>query len=173
MSFSDFLHRLHRRLPAHEVLFAQKWARPFAPYFDKPHYWHLGRRNVALAVAVGLFCGLMPGPTQMLSAAAAAYFVRAHLAVAVVTTFYTNPLTYLPLYFLAYELGLRVLGLPHRPLSLPEGSWPQEIGVWFAAYGKPLLAGVPLLGLIFALCGYAAVRILWRCHTVRRWRSRR
>lgn len=47
-------------LPQREQIFANRWSRPFAPLFDKPYFWTLNRRQAALSVAVGLFCGLMP-----------------------------------------------------------------------------------------------------------------
>ncbi len=34
-----------------------------------PALWHLNRRSAAGGVAVGLFCGLIPGPLQMLGSA--------------------------------------------------------------------------------------------------------
>ncbi|MDO5686312.1 MAG: DUF2062 domain-containing protein [Neisseria sp.] len=173
MSFPEKLHRLRHRLPTRERIFASRWARPFAPFFDKPYFWSLNRRKVALAVAIGLFCGLMPGPTQMMSALLVAYLLRAQLPVAVFTTLYTNPFTYLPLYYLAYELGRNVLGLPPPDLNMPEWhAWQEQSALWWSTYGKPLLLGVPLLGSLFALTGYVTVRTVWRCLTVRRWRQR-
>lgn len=174
MSWSERLHHLRTRLPDREQIFAARWAKPFAPLFDKPYFWHLSRRKVALSVAIGLFCGLMPGPTQMISAFIVAYILRAQLPVAMFTTLYTNPFTYLPLYYTAYELGRWVLGLPPQPLVLPQWhQWQQEMALWLSAYGKPLLVGVPLLGSVFALVGYAVVHLVWRCRIVRRWQGRR
>ena len=63
-----------------------------------PALWHLNRRSAAGGVAVGLFCGLIPGPLQMLGAAIVCVFLRVNLPLALVTTLYTNPLTIVPLY---------------------------------------------------------------------------
>ena len=43
--------------------------RRFAPRLADPDLWHLNRKSTARAVAIGLFCGLIPGPLQMISAA--------------------------------------------------------------------------------------------------------
>lgn len=43
---------------------------------DRPYYWQLNRERAASAVAVGMFCGLMPGPTQILTALIVAYVVH-------------------------------------------------------------------------------------------------
>jgi hypothetical protein len=76
-----------------------------------PNLWHLHRRSVAGGVAVGLFCGLIPGPFQMITAMLFAVSLRVNLPLAVVVTTYSNPFTIVPLYFLAYELGRWVLGV--------------------------------------------------------------
>ncbi len=167
---------LRSKLPHREQIFASRWLKPLAPVFDKSWFWDLNRRSAALSVAVGLFCGLMPGPTQMLTALLAAYLLRTNLPVAVFTTLYTNPLTYMPLYYLAYRLGCLVLGVEadaawQLPDTASQQFW-QDVAVWLGDAGKPLLAGVPLLGLMFALTGYAAVRIGWRWYSVRRWQQR-
>ena len=75
-----------------------------------PALWHLNRRSAARGVAVGMFCGLIPGPLQMLGAALVCLVVRVNLPVAILTTLYTNPFTIVPLYLLAYKLGSFALG---------------------------------------------------------------
>jgi len=101
---------LRGRLPDRAKIFASRWTKPFAPLFDKPYFWTLNRRQAAVSVAVGMFCGLMPGPTQMLSALIVAYFLRTNLPVAVFSTLYTNPFTYMPLYYTGYKIGCLLLG---------------------------------------------------------------
>lgn len=174
--FSALIQRWRARLPTREGIFASRWLKPLAPWFDQPCFWHLNRRQTASAVAVGLFCGLMPGPTQVLAALIVGYVVRTNLPVAVFTTFYTNPLTYLPLYYLAYTLGHWTLygTPPQADLVLPEWNsehyW-RQWGAWFGQFGKPLLVGVPLLGTALAAVGYVSVSQLYRWHTLRRRRS--
>ncbi len=75
-----------------------------------PALWHLNRRSAAGGVAVGLFCGLIPGPLQMLGAGIVCVVLRVNLPVSLVTTLYTNPLTIVPLYLLGYEIGSFVMG---------------------------------------------------------------
>jgi uncharacterized protein (DUF2062 family) len=54
-----------RYLPDPATLAANRWLAWMGPRLHDPQLWTLHRRNVARAVAVGLFAGLMPGPTQM------------------------------------------------------------------------------------------------------------
>ena len=93
-----------------------------------PALWHLNRRSAAGGVAVGMFCGLIPGPLQMLSAAIVCVFLRVNLPLALVTTLYTNPVTIVPLYLLAYEIGGFALGARgfSTPPALPEWEWTQH-----------------------------------------------
>ncbi|MCF7522153.1 DUF2062 domain-containing protein [Neisseria sp. ZJ106] len=167
---------LRQHLPSREQIFASRWSKPFAPLFDKPYFWQLNRRQAALAVAVGMFCGLMPGPTQMLSALMVAYILRTNLPVAVFTTLYTNPLTYMPLYYAAYRIGASILGGGEAEWAFPDwhgSSFLAELWQWLLGAGKPLLIGVPVLGLSLALTAYFSVLLVWRCHTCRRWQKRK
>jgi uncharacterized protein (DUF2062 family) len=50
-----------------------------------------------------MFCGLIPGPLQMLGAAICAVVFRVNLPLAMLTTVYTNPFTIVPLYVVAYR----------------------------------------------------------------------
>ena len=72
------------------------------------------------------------------------------LPVALITTFYSNPLTIVPLYALAYQLGTWVSGahdgVAQSPFDFPEmhwHNWMSESGNWLAALGKPLLVRSP------------------------------
>ncbi|MCQ9325697.1 DUF2062 domain-containing protein [Neisseria dentiae] len=165
------------KLPKREQIFASRWSKPFAPLFDKPYFWTLNRRQAAVSVAVGMFCGLMPGPTQMMAALIVAYFLRTNLPVAVFTTLYTNPVTYMPLYYTAYKIGSRLLGVEAAAtLEFPawgSGHFLSESWAWLVGAGKPLLVGVPVLGSVLAVAGYVAVLAFWRLRTAHLWQKRK
>ena len=166
-------------LPSHETFKQSRWARWFGGWLHHPNLWHLNRHSVSGGVAVGLFTGLIPGPLQIIGAALLAVLFRVNLPVAAVITLYTNPLTIVPLYALAYELGVFVTGNNNGQssvnLSLPEMTWvnwPTVMLDWIVSLGKPLAAGLPLLALSFAIVGYFSVRMLWRAIVVWEWRKR-
>jgi uncharacterized protein (DUF2062 family) len=146
-----------------------------------PALWHVHRRSAAGGVAVGMFCGLIPGPLQMLGAGVVCLFLRVNLPIALITTFYTNPLTIVPLYLLAYELGAFVLGSAanHHALPPPDWDWAellrsaQTLGHWMLSLGPPLALGVFLLACILAALGYVLVRTIWSIYLRRAWRARR
>lgn len=170
---------IRKILPHHEAIHGNKWLAPFATTLLHPRLWHLNRHSVAGAVAVGLFCGLIPGPFQMLGAALCALAFRVNLPLALFTTLYTNPLTIVPLYIVAYELGKWVLpgegGNFVAPPEYPaEGMvvWMHELVAWMAHLGRPLAAGLLLLATLLAFVGYAAMRFAYRIYLVRTWRHR-
>ncbi|MGR2661688.1 DUF2062 domain-containing protein [Chromobacterium haemolyticum] len=160
--------------------FQKPGLRRLAPYLDRPAYWSLNRRKVAMGVGVGLFAGLMPGPTQKVTAVALALLMRVNLPVAVLFTLYTNPLTVLPLYFLAYAYGKLLLGNQAAGTMTPPPNWDRmslpdwwhACLNWLAELGWPLLVGLPALGLTFAVIGYALTRLLWRWAVISAWKSR-
>lgn len=165
------------RLPDHDSIRRHPWLRPVQHWLRHPNLWHLHRRSVAGGVAVGLFCGLIPGPLQMISAALLAILLRVNLPVAVFTTLYTNPFTILPLYLVAYEIGVLVIGGPNRAAlpAFPELHWNDalsQVWTWLTALGKPLLVGLPLLAVGLSVVGYAAVRLAWRLFVLWKWHRR-
>lgn len=166
-------------LPGHDTVKQSRWIKPFGEWLHHPNLWHLHRRSVAGGVAVGMFCGLIPGPFQMIGAALAAVLFRVNLPVAIFTTLYTNPLTLAPLYMLAYKLGALVTGqhngLSDTSLAFPEMGWDNWFTVlleWAVSLGKPLAFGLLLLAAILAIAGYFAVRVLWYAAVVWEWRRR-
>ena len=166
-------------LPNHETVKNQRWLKPFGHWLQHPNLWHLHRRSVAGGVAVGLFCGLLPAPLQVISAALFAVLLRVNLPVAAFTTLYTNPLTIVPLYLLAYEIGAWGSGI-HNGVAVNLPAFPQlhwdnflrELWDWMVMLGKPFLIGLPILAVSLSMVGYFAVRMAWRVGVVLRWRAR-
>ena len=149
-----------------------------------PALWHLNRRSAAGGVAVGLFCGLIPGPLQVLGAAIVCLVARVNLPVAIVTTFYTNPFTIVPLYLLAYKIGSFTMGAGAGKPEAPPPQWDwtglgasfNAMGEWMLGLGAPLAVGVLMLAGILSTLGYFVVRVGWTLHlrhALHRRRARR
>jgi uncharacterized protein (DUF2062 family) len=166
---------LRKYLPEPEEVLAKKWAAPFRPWLGHPNLWHLNRRSVPGAVAIGLFCGLIPGPVQMLSALLVAIPCRSNVPLAMVVTWYTNPFTIVPLYLAAYEVGRLVLGADRAgPVTtIPDWHWSiAALWEWLVSLGKPLAVGLVALALILAIVGYWTTRVAWRLYVVTAWSRR-
>jgi uncharacterized protein len=167
-------------LPSPASISENRFMRVFAPWLRHHNLWHLHRRSVAGGVAIGLVTGLIPGPVQMLASAIFAILFRVNLPVAVLTTFYTNPFTFIPLYVLAYHIGALATGEKTGELNAPEFHWDwshftqllPELIRWMSSLGHTLLIGLIIQCIVFALVGYFAVRGLWRLWVVRQWRGR-
>ena len=166
-------------LPDPEVLRRSRMVRGFGGLLHHPNFWHLNRRSVPGAVAIGLFAGLVPGPLQMLTALLIAIPCRKNIPVALIVTLYTNPFTIVPLYVLAYAYGRLLLPGQHGPFIQPfEMNW-SDLGAswhglldWMMALGKPLGVGLVALGLTLAALGYVVTYFGWRAYVVAAWRAR-
>jgi uncharacterized protein len=175
--------RLRRYLPSHEAIRANRWLAPFQSTLLHPRLWHLNRHSAAGAVATGLFCGLIPGPFQMLGTAICAVMFKVNLPLALLVTLYTNPLTIVPLYMIAFELGKFSLGLfgaesSYRFVTPPDYGnaglieWIRGLIEWMVQLGRPLAIGLVLLASLLAFVGYFATRLAWRLYLVKAWRQR-
>jgi len=168
-------------LPTHASIHEHRWFGRFGRFLGHPNLWHLNRHSVAGGFALGLFAGLVPGPLQMLTALLLAIPLHVNLPVALLTTLYTNPLTIVPLYILAYEYGALLLGHrgggPHLPVFEMDWLHPAaSMGAlldWCVSLGKPLAVGLVALALTLAAIGYFAVKLAWRLHVTLAWRARR
>lgn len=154
-------------LPDPDALRSSRLVAWFGPWLRHPNLWHLNRRSVPGAVAIGLFAGLVPGPLQMLTALLLAVPLRKNLPVALLFTLYTNPLTIVPLYVLAYGYGRLLLPGAEGPMPQIEMQWESLL-----ALGKPLVVGLVALACTLAVLGYAAAELAWRAWIVIAWRAR-
>lgn len=136
-----------------------------------PNLWHLNRRSVSLAFACGLWAMYTPPlPWQMVIAAVLAIYFNANLPISVALVWITNPLTWVPLYYLAYKVGALVLG--QDSFDFTEFSEQFSIEkVW--ELGAPLLLGCFILMNAGAALGYAGIRLLWRRSVLHQWALRK
>lgn len=169
-----------RFLPSAEQVRSQRVVAAFGSWLNHPNLWHLNRRSVAGAAAIGLFAGLLPGPIQMLGALLLVVPLRRNLPVALLVTLYTNPITIVPLYLLAYQFGRLLIGEHDASVEIVpfEMDWnlldsAQALMRWMLSLGKPLAVGLPALATTLAVLGYLAVDLGWRCYVMLAWRARK
>ncbi len=172
-----------RYLPSHDTVRENRHIARLGPWLQHHNLWHLHRRSVAGGVAAGLFAGLIPGsnPVQFTAGALLAIAGKVNLPVAMLVTLYSNPLTIVPLYFLAFKLGQLALlegdgALPPMAPGLEDKGFAEWIPAaleWLGSVGKPLAVGLPLLALALAVAGYFAVDWMWRLSVRCAWASRK
>lgn len=171
---------IKKYLPSHESVRGNRHIAILGSALHHPNLWHLNRRSVAGGVAIGMLCGMIPGPIQMFSAAILAVVLRVNLPVAMAATWYTNPFTIVPLYYFAYKIGTLITGdapatsaPPPIHLSLDNvGDWISVLREWISAMGKPFVVGLCTLGAALSVTSYFAVRGAWRLYIVTAWRRR-
>ena len=172
-------HYLKKYLPDHETIRRNPWLRPFASSLLHPRLWHLNRHSAAGAVAAGMFCGLIPGPLQMFGAAACAVLFKVNLPLALLTTLYTNPVTLVPLYLLAYQIGRLLIGESNGFVAPPEFTitsfvgWTEAMQGWMLSVAKPLGIGLVVLAAGLSVIGYFATKAAWRYYLIAAWRRRK
>ncbi len=170
-----------RYMPSADTVRRVKVMGIFGESIFHPALWDLNRRSAAGGIATGLFCGLIPGPLQMLGAGIAAILFRVNLPVALLATLYTNPITIVPIYLVAYRLGAFVLGAAGGtpPDPPPDWVWSQPrasmeaMGEWMLGLGAPLALGVFLLACVLAVIGYVITRLGWSTYLRWAWHRRR
>jgi len=137
----------------------------------RPNLWHLNRRSVSRAFAIGFWAMYTPPlPWQQVIAAVLAIYFEANLPLAVALVWITNPLTWAPLYYAAYWVGTLVMGQPSFGFSEFSAFFTIE-KVW--DLGAPFLVGCFTLMNIGGLLGYFGTRFLWRRSALHRWELRK
>jgi uncharacterized protein (DUF2062 family) len=174
---------LRRHLPDRASIRSNKWFAWMGDWLHHPGLWALNRDALAGGVAIGLFAGLIPGPLQMLTAILLCVPLKRNIPVALVTTFYTNPLTIAPLYLIAYKYGSLLMGASghHRHVEPFVWNWSdwfascEALIHWMLSLGPPLAVGLVALALTLAFVGYFLVQVGWRLYIVFLWwrRARR
>lgn len=169
------LHHSKKWLPTREELLAKTWLRPLWPYLKDDRLWHLNKHSVANAVAIGLFFGLLLPVAQVLVAILVAVAMRSHVAICVACTLITNPFTFPPIYWLAYQIGSGLLGqgldtaaaeavtLQRQALADQHG-WLEGLLMTLQSTGAPLAVGLATMAVVSAVLGYALVHFLWKPH---------
>jgi uncharacterized protein (DUF2062 family) len=134
--------------------------------------WRFSRAPVANGLAGGLFFSMLPLPAQGLFAAAMGIARGWNLPAAIVATWLSNPLTYVPMFLgaKASVVGIyQIFGAepsikemtPSQMSSLMKDLEWVELGKLASNAGAELLLGYLLLGVACALVGYTVVHSLW------------
>jgi len=160
-----------RYMPSHDKVLNNKYMKVFGTLLHDPNLFHINRRSVAGAFAVGLFFTWVPVPFQMVLSAAVAIPARVNLIISVALVWISNPVTMPPLFYFAYRLGGWLLGrgTNHFEFELSFAWLANELGlIW-----QPFLLGCLVMAISSSVLGYLAIRLFWRWNAVRRWEARK
>lgn len=179
-----------RRLPGRREIVEHRWLGRLGPRLLHPRLWHVNRRGIALGLAIGVFFGLLIPVAQIPLSIVVAVLLRANVPTAITSTLVTNPVTFAPIYWAAYQVGALVLGhgvtaevpqvIADRGVDVIEPVARTGIAGWVAlwfdkvlAAGRPLVVGLVIFAVTGSALGYLVVSWAWRIRTLVERRRRR
>ena len=169
----DLRRYLQSRLPQASDLSRKRWISWFGHRLHDPNLWHFGRRSVARAGGIGLLIAFFPIPIHMVIIVPLAILRGINLPVLIGAVWITNPITWVPIFYFAYRLGLLFTGgavqtAASLNLSSDWASLSHALGeIWL-----PLCVGSAICGVVSGAVGYVMIDGLWRLAVRRRWRLR-
>lgn len=158
-------------MPSPHAIKNSKTLRVFGTLLHEPNLWHLNRRSVAAAFAVGLFFAWWPVPMQMALAAGGAIVFRANLPISTGLVWVSNPITMPPMFYFAYLVGTWIVGVPESAFEFEASTrWllHEMRLIW-----KPFLTGCFTLAVVSAVLGYISIELSWRYSIMKRQDKRR
>jgi uncharacterized protein (DUF2062 family) len=168
----EFIQKLIQKfIPDPEFFKQHKSLQFLGDKLHEPNLWHLNRRSVSMAFAVGLFAAWIPTPGQMAIAAAGAVYYRANLPISVALVWITNPVTMPALFYFSYRVGLWFMNRPS-----PAEQFDFSVSGVLSGLGdvmEPFLVGCFIMGIISSAAGYFSIQYLWQSHITKKWLARK
>lgn len=140
--------------PQREYIIGHRSMKVLRRYLSDAVIWQFNRESVSRGAAIGLFAAFIPLPFQMLIAGFFSILFKANLPVAVASTWVSNPVTFVPLNYLIYWVGAKVLA---------------------GSVAKAYFVGLPILAIGTACAGYFIVQTIWllRDSLVKKFKKRK
>lgn len=147
-------------IPTKETLRNNKSLKLLHRFFDDPNLWHLNCHSVATAASIGCFICYLPIPGHMILAALLAVAFQANLPIAVSMVWVANPITIPPMFYLAYRVGIYVLGrTTGNTFHFPENY--EALIHDFNYFAFPILIGAVICGTLLAIIANVCVRLFY------------
>lgn len=146
------------------------YLRPFEYILAHPAYFAASRRSIGGGLWVGIFIGLLPIPGQTVLAVIGSILLRVNVPVAAVTVWISNPITFVPIFYLAYRIGAILLNIPTE--AFPEEMTLAWLSEEITLRWKPLALGSIIMALSVSSTVYLLVSAGWHVSTIRRYRRR-
>jgi uncharacterized protein (DUF2062 family) len=144
--------------------------RIFGSRLADPRLWSLQRRAVTSAFGAGLAICFVPLPVHVPLAVLIAMVWRINIPAIVATVFLLNPLTAVPVYYLAYRVGTALIGAPPQGFAF-ELTW-DWLRYGLGPVWKPFLLGCVVSAATVGVLGWLSLEWLWRWRVRNRYRTR-
>ena len=135
---------------------ARYWKRLFRYFYIRFLRMSSSPEAIARGVAAGMFAGSFPlMGLQIIIGVAVAAAIRGNKAIAAASTWISNPLTYVPLFWLNFQVGRWLLRLPATTEFSFSSSWNLDAVMHMGlAVVASLMVGSLVVGLVASAVGY-------------------
>lgn len=168
-----------RLMPASPESFKNsRLLRMVRPLAVNPRLWRMRRKAVAGGAAIGVFFSFIIPFGQLPLSVIFASILRMHIPTACLATFVNTPITFAPVYYAAYLLGNRLLGIVPEdgyevvPAAVDDLGWFMQFTNWLVEMGPALALGTVVFAVVGALLAYLSVTTGWRVSILMRLRRR-
>lgn len=176
--------KLKKWLPKPEELKQNRTFKAFGPHLADARLWHFNRHSLTKAVYIGVLSAFFPLPGQMLLALIACLYFRANVPMALGLTWITNPITTIPIFYVAYWFGAVLLNEPMISFKTI-GMMLSDLSLWIFSDGvnpfikyqhsfslSAFLTGLILMAVLSSLICGMAFKYFWHYKTVSMWQER-
>lgn len=158
---------LKGHVPTREQLEQNRFVAPFAHRVLRSDLWRFNRRSVPRGIALGLFVGIMIPFAHSAVAALSAMFVRANVPIAIVSTWTSNPATWVVIFPSAYKIGQTLLRLDAMTGVAPLSGTMQQTETdqlleKLTGAGLETAFGLLVIATVLSAVGYLVTSFGWR-----------
>ena len=131
----------------------------------EPNLWHMNRYSLSFGFLIGGICCFLPIFFQSVPCVLLCVWIRCNVPVAVLVVWISNPITFGPMMYFAYRVGLWILGTEQEiELLNPSLKWfvDQISIVW-----QPIIVGSLACGVAFGMAGFIVIQLYYRWRIAR------
>ena len=131
----------------------------------EPNLWHMNRYSLSFGFLIGGICCFLPIFFQTVPCVLLCVWIRCNVPVAVLVVWISNPITFGPMMYFAYRVGLWILGTEQEiELLNPSLEWfiDQLSLVW-----QPLIVGSLACGVALGMAGFIVIQLYYRWRIAR------
>ena len=126
----------------------------------EPNLWHMNRYSLSFGFLIGGICCFLPIFFQTVPCVLLCVWIRCNVPVAVLVVWISNPITFGPMMYFSYRVGLWILGNEQEITLLnPNLEWfiDQLSIIW-----QPLIVGSLACGIAFGMAGFIVIQLYYR-----------
>jgi uncharacterized protein (DUF2062 family) len=159
---------LRKFIPSMKSMKHSRQLKSLRPYFKAVPFWSREKQPIARGIAAGLAGAVIPG-FQIFYATFLAIVLRGNLPVALISTFITNPLTFVPITYFIYYIGTLFVKDDRTNFVIQKFVWDysslqafwHNVSAWILQFGKAYFVGLPFVSLGLGLIGYFGTILIW------------